>query len=239
MKGDEGMPDSIAIITARGGSKRIPKKNIKNFLGEPIINYSVKAALNSGIFDEVMVSTDDKEIAEISKTAGASVPFMRSEKTSGDTATTVDVILEVLEKYRLLGKAFSYVCCMYPAAPFITPEKLKRGFEILKETNASAVIPVIRFSYPPQRGYIIENEKLSYKWPENYPKRSQDLEPLYHDSGQFYFYNADNFVKTRGLDFDNMRPLILSESEVQDIDTIDDWETAEIKYRILKEKGLI
>lgn len=230
---------SICIITARGGSKRIPGKNIKEFLKEPIINYSVKAALNSGIFDEVMVSTDDDKIAGTAIKAGASVPFMRSAETSGDTATTAEVILEVLEKYSSLGKTFDYVCCMYPTAPFITPEKLKKSLEILKEKNANSVIPVVRFSYPPQRGYIIENGVLKYKWPENYSKRSQDLEPLYHDSGQFYFYKADFFIKTKGLNFEDMYPLILSDLEVQDIDTPDDWETAEMKYSILREKGIL
>ena len=174
--------NSIAIITARGGSKRIPHKNIKEFFKEPIINYPIRAALNSGIFDEVMVSTDDERIAEIAEKAGAEVPFMRSEKTSDDTAATAEVILEVLEKYRLSGKTFDYACCIYPTAPFITPEKLKKSLEILKEKKANRVVPVVRFSYPPQRGYIIENDTLKYKWPENYPKRSQDLEPLYHDS---------------------------------------------------------
>ncbi len=231
--------NSICIITARGGSKRIPGKNIKEFLKEPIINYSIKAALNSCIFDEVMVSTDDDKIAEIAKKAGAFVPFMRSAETSGDTATTAEVILEVLEKYASLRKTFDYICCMYPTAPFITAENLKRGLQILKEKNANSVIPVVRFSYPPQRGYIVENGVLKYKWPENYPKRSQDLEPLYHDSGQFYFYKADFFIKTKGLNFEGMYPLILSDLEVQDIDTPDDWETAELKYHILKEKGLI
>jgi len=231
--------NSIAIITARGGSKRIPGKNIKEFLKQPIINYSINAALNSGIFDEVMVSTDDEKIAETAKKAGASVPFMRSEKTSDDTATTADVLLEVFENYRTLEKTFDYACCIYPTAPFVTPEKLKQGLEILKENKANCVIPVVRFSYPPQRGFIIENDALKYKWPENYPKRSQDLEPLYHDSGQFYFYNVDFFIKTKGLSFERIYPLILSDLEVQDIDTIEDWETAEIKYHILKEKGLI
>jgi len=229
----------IAIITARGGSKRIPRKNIKEFCGEPIINYPIKAAIKSGLFEEIMVSTDDEEIAEAAKKAGASVPFMRSEKTSGDFATTSDVLLEVFEKYSEAGKNFEYSCCLYPTAPFITPESLKRGYDILINKKASIVIPVVRFSFPPQRGYIIKEHTLHYKWPENHSKRSQDLEPMYHDAGQFYFYNTKTFIEKKGLISDGVLPMILSDLEVQDIDNIDDWETAEIKYRILKEKGLV
>jgi len=162
---------TIAIITARGGSKRIPRKNIKDFCGEPIINYSIKAAINSGIFDEIMVSTDDDEIAEISKKAGANVPFMRSEATSNDTAATHDVLLKVFSKYKELGKEFKYACCIYPKAPFITPQKLKLGLETLIKNKAAAVNPVIKFSYPPQRCLIIENNELKFKWPENFTAR--------------------------------------------------------------------
>ena len=233
--------DNIAIITARGGSKRIPRKNIKEFCGEPIINYSIKAALNSGLFDEVMVSTDDAEIAEISKKAGAKVPFLRSEKTSNDFATTSDVLMEVFEKYKELGKEFTYACCLYPTAPFITPEKLKKGFSQLVDKNADVVMPVIRFSFPPQRGLIIQDGKIKYKWPENSLKRSQDLEPMYHDCGQFYFYNVKNFIHCvkNGIASENVFAMELSDIDVQDIDNFEDWENAEIKYRILKEKGLI
>ncbi len=231
--------NTVAIITARGGSKRIPRKNIKNFCGEPIINYSIKAAINSKLFDEVMVSTDDLEIAEISKKAGASVPFMRSEKTSNDQAATHEVLLEVFSKYKELGKDFKYACCIYPTAPFISENSLKQAFKILKEKNVPCVNPVVRFSYPPQRCFIIKDEKLEYKWPENFSMRSQDLEPFYHDAGQFYFYNVEDFIEKKGIILDNRAPIILSDLEVQDIDNEDDWEIAEIKYRVLKEKGMI
>lgn len=230
---------TIAIITARGGSKRIPKKNIKLFCDEPIINYSIKAALESDLFDDVMVSTDSEEIAEVAKKAGASVPFMRSEKTSGDFATTADVLEEVFTKYREMGKDYLYACCIYPTSPFITAKKLKEGFELLISKKASSVIPVVRFSYPPQRAFIIKDEKLLYKWPENYSKRSQDLEPFYHDSGQFYFYNIKDFFDKENTASHTDIPLILSDLEVQDIDNFDDWQIAEIKYKLLKEKGLI
>ncbi len=233
---------TIAIITARGGSKRIPRKNIKEFCGEPIINYSIKAAINSGIFDEVMVSTDDDEIAEIARNAGANVPFMRSEKTANDFATTADVLFEVFEKYKELGKEYKYACCLYPTAPFVTPQKLLEGFEMISKNNVDSVIPVVKFSFPPQRGYILNNDLLEYKWPENRNKRSQDLEPFYHDSGQFYFYDVSKFIEYNvnpDGKVQKIAPIILPDLYVQDIDTVEDWEIAEVKYRILKEKGLI
>lgn len=177
---------AIAIITARGGSKRIPQKNIKEFCGKPIIAYSIEAAINSGIFDEVMVSTDSMEIAKIAIKYGAKVPFMRSEANSSDYATTSDVLAEVIDEYRKRGREFDYMACLYPTAPFITPEKLKNAMEMLIEQDGLMAMPVVQFSYPPQRGYIIENDKLNMKYMENAEKRSQDFEKIYHDAGQFY-----------------------------------------------------
>ena len=186
---------SVAIITARGGSKRIPRKNIKEFCGKPIIAYSIEAALGSGIFDEVMVSTDDVEIADIAKAFGAKVPFFRSEKTSNDFATTADVISEVLEKYEKMGRSFDYACCIYPTAPFVTAEKFKLAMEKLQSEGGDSAMPVVKFSFPPQRCLVINNGSLEYKWPENMNKRSQDLEPFYHDCGQYYVFKVDSFRK--------------------------------------------
>ncbi|NLL79419.1 MAG: pseudaminic acid cytidylyltransferase [Clostridiales bacterium] len=228
---------TIAIITARGGSKRIPRKNIKPFLGKPMLVYSIEAALKSGIFDEVMVSTDDEEIAQIAKDAGASVPFLRSEKTANDFATTSDVILEVLEEYQKRGREFEAFCCIYPTAPFITPQRLKEGMEILKEKKPDSVMPVVSFSFPPQRCVVIQDEHLVPKWPENMPKRSQDLEPYYHDCGQFYCVDTKRFLEERVILMPNTYPLILSELEVQDIDNEVDWKLAELKYRLLHENN--
>lgn len=227
---------SIAIITARGGSKRIPSKNIKEFLGKPIICYSIEAALSSGIFDEVMVSTDDEKIAEISKTAGASIPFMRSDKTSDDYATTDDVLMEVLERYEQSGKSFDYMACIYPTAPFVTAQKLKSAMELLINKDASGVMPVVSFSFPPQRGMSIKDDKLVYCYPENATKRSQDLETMYHDCGQFYCYNVKRYMACRGDLPDGYVPIIVPETEVQDIDNFSDWKLAEMKYKIMMEK---
>ena len=226
----------IAIITARGGSKRIPRKNIKSFLGEPIIKYSIDAARSSGLFDEVMVSTDDLTIAEISKKYGAVVPFIRSLNTSDDYSTTADVLSEVIKCYLDGGKKFTYACCLYPTAPFITKERLTEAFELLLSSGADSVIPVTKFSFPIWRSFKMENNKISYNWPEFVLKRSQDLPPAYHDCGQFYFFKCDEFMNTGKLVTENTLGLEVPESEVQDIDNEEDWKIAEIKYDLFKKR---
>lgn len=228
---------NIAIITARGGSKRIPHKNIKEFCGKPILEYSIEAARKSGIFDTVMVSTDDDKIAEIAKNAGAEVPFMRSAETSNDYATTADVLMEVLEKYKERGIRYENACCIYPTAPFVTGNKLRRAMDMLVNEKKDSVMPVVPFSFPPLRGMVINDGKLEYKWQEYAMKRSQDLEEIYHDCGQFYVFRVKSFEKEKKLVTDNTAGMIISELEVQDIDNETDWELAEMKYRLLKEKG--
>ena len=225
---------SVAIITARGGSKRIPRKNIKEFLGRPIIEYSIKAAIESGIFDEVMVSTDDEEIANIAKQAGANVPFMRSADTANDYATTTDVIGEVLKQYKEVGVGFEYACCIYPTAPFVTKELLLKAKGLVENEGADSCFPVIQFSFPPQRGMIIEEGVAKYKYPEYQFARSQDLEGMYHDSGQFYYFNANTFETTGKMLGDIIKPIVISEMEAQDIDNEDDWKIAELKYKMLQ-----
>lgn len=228
------MGKNIAIITARGGSKRIYKKNIRDFCGKPIISYSIEAALMSNQFDEVMVSTDDIEIANISKEYGAEVPFFRSSKNSDDYATTEDVILEVLNEYKKRSIEFDYVCCIYPTAPFVNEKKICDCIQLIKENDVEQIIPVVAYSFPPQRCNIIRNDgKLDYKFPQYKKTRSQDLETWYHDAGQFYVYDVKKFIRCKGECTDFM-PYILSEMEVQDIDNEVDWELAEIKYKMLK-----
>lgn len=224
----------IAIIPARGGSKRIPRKNIRSFLGKPIIAYSIEAALNSKIFDEVMVSTDDAEIAEIAKKYGAKVPFYRSIEASLDTATTTSVLIEVLDEYKKLGQEFEYCACIYPCAPFISTQKLIEGMELLVKSGVDSVLPVVKFSYPPQRCLVIKDKKVQMLHPENYNLRSQDFEPYYHDAGQFYCLKSSSLIKEKKLYCENTVPIELPESEVQDIDNEEDWKIAEIKYKILK-----
>lgn len=228
---------NIAIITARGGSKRIPHKNRKEFCGKPIIEYSIEAAKQAGIFDTVMVSTDDNKIAEIAKNAGAEVPFMRSAETSNDYATTADVLIEVLEKYKERGIRYENACCIYPTAPLVTGNKLRQAMDMLVKEKKDSVMPVVPFSFPPLRGMVVNNGKLEYKWQEYAMKRSQDLEEIYHDCGQFYVFRVESFEKEKKLVTDNTAGMIISELEVQDIDNETDWELAEVKYRFLKEKG--
>lgn len=223
---------SIAVITARGGSKRIPKKNIKLFLGKPIIVYSIEAALQAGIFDEVMVSTDDEEIAEIAKKAGAKVPFFRSKENANDFATTTDVLLEVLQEYQNREWAFEYVCCIYPTAPFVSSEKLQSAMKLLIEQGVDSVQPVVKFSFPPQRSFVVENDRVKFKWQEHAFTRSQDLESFYHDAGQFYCLKVSSFLEQKALVMQDTLPFLLPEMEVQDIDTEEDWELAETKYQM-------
>lgn len=227
------MMSNVAVITARGGSKRIPRKNIRDFCGKPIMAYSIEAAKESALFDEVMVSTDDEEIAEVARRYGAAVPFMRSAKTADDYATTTDVLQEVLREYKKRGRLFDVLCCIYPTAPFVTSKKLQDSFAYMQDRQADAVVPVVKFTYPPQRCFVVKNGLLQFKWPENIRARSQDLEPFYHDAGQYYFWRIEKFSEEMT---DNTVPFVLNDLEVQDIDNIEDWELAELKYRILHSK---
>lgn len=227
---------SIAIITARGGSKRIPRKNIKPFLGKPIMTYSIEAALSSGLFDTVMVSTDDEEIAQIAKEYGAQVPFYRSERTSNDYAATADVVSEVLDEYAKCGIYYETACVIYPTAPFLTVDALKDAMGILLGGDADGVMPVVKFSFPPQRSVVMRNGLLVPSDPESMMMRSQDLEPHYHDCGQFYCIRVASFLKQRAMVMAHTMPYLQDELTVQDIDTEEDWKIAELKYRLLHEE---
>ena len=230
------MQNSVAMITARGGSKRIPRKNIKEFCGKPMIAYSIQAALESGVFNEVMVSTDDAEIAEVAKAYGAVVPFMRSEQAANDYATTADVVREVLSAYEQQGKHFDCFCVIYPTAPLLNYKYLQQAKTMIDAGHADMIVTVTKFSFPPQRAFVQEKGLLEYKWKENKDKRSQDLEELYQDAGQFYFGLTDSFNREGTLIMQRSAPIVLSELEVQDIDHEADWQLAELKYRLLKEE---
>ncbi len=228
---------SIAIITARGGSKRIPHKNLREFCGRPIIAYAIEAALECGRFDEIMVSTDDMEIAKLAKQFGAEVPFMRSEKTANDYATTVDVLLEVLSEYKRIGKLFEKGCCIYPTAVFVTAEKLRTAMELLETEPVDTVMPVVAYSFPPQRAVVVRDGRVKLQHPEFFNCRSQDLEKIYHDCGQFYAFDVAAFIKNGILLGDRVLPLVMNDLEVQDIDTMDDWKLAELKYKLMLDTG--
>lgn len=225
---------TIAIITARGGSKRIPRKNIKEFMGKPMIAYAIEAALNSKVFDEVMVSTDDSEIAQIAEKYGAKVPFMRSEKTSNDMAMTYDVLEEVIEEYKKRGKTFDSLACIYPCVPFLKGEVLKKAYEVFNSSNCDTLVPVVRFSFPIQRAFRVdENNFLQYREPENMLKRSQDLEPMFHDVGMFYFAKTQDLLKNKKLVGNKAAYIEMDEAQIQDIDNDSDWKMAEMKYKVL------
>ncbi len=220
----------LAIIPARGGSKRIPRKNIKNFHGKPIIAYSIETAIKSGLFDEVMVSTDDVEIKNISLELGAKVPFLRSENTSNDTATTLEVIREVLESYKKEDRTFDEVCCIYPTAPLMKSSHLTAGLDLL-ENEIASVFPVVPFSFPILRSLKVDEDNfVSMNWPEYSHTRSQDLPAAYHDAGQWYWLRPE--LISNSLYSDNSKVIILSEMEVQDIDNESDWKMAEVKWEM-------
>ena len=226
---------NLAIIPARGGSKRIPGKNIRPFLGKPIISYSIELALASGLCDEVMVSTDSQEIADIAVKCGASVPFMRSASNADDIATLADVLLEVLAAYEENGRTFDAVCCILPTAPLIQTRTLLHAYDLLKDEKYTSVCPVAAYSYPILRSLRInEDNTLSMNWPEHLKSRSQDLPTAYHDSGSFYWTETDALQRERTVFTEKCAPLPLTESEVQDIDNEADWEMAELKFQLLK-----
>lgn len=225
----------LCIIPARGGSKRIPRKNIREFLGKPIIAYTIEAALESGLFNKVMVSTEDEEIAEVSKKYGAEVPFLRSKSTSDDFATTADVLVEVLKQFENKGINFDYACCCYATAPFITPKRLGEGFNKMIAEEADSVFPISAFSYPIFRSLKKSDDgRVGMIWPENLNKRSQDFPEAFHDAGQWYWFLVDKFLKSRQFFTNNSIGLEISPLEVQDIDNEHDWHLAEVKYGYLQ-----
>lgn len=228
------MKKNIAIIPARGGSKRIPRKNIRDFLGKPILAYSIETAIKTGIFDEIMVSTDDDEIVSIAKNLGASVPFLRKEDTSNDFAPLVDVLLEVIREYDKLGESFENVCCILPTAPLVTVGNVVEAYNVLVDSKYDSVCPVVPFSYPILRSLSLDNSgKLKMNWPEYRHSRSQDLPMSYHDTGTFYWIKCKALIEDKKIFAENGTAIILDELQVQDIDTETDWALAEMKYRLI------
>lgn len=225
----------LCVIPARGGSKRIPRKNIKEFCGKPIIAYSIEAALESGLFDEVMVSTDDEEIKSVAEALGARVPFYRSKKASDDFTTLAEVLLEVIGEYEQSGVGIETLCCVLPTAPFLTPKRLEEAFAHFGENKFESLIPVLRFSYPIQRALKQVEGRVAFFDSQYESTRSQDLEPAYHDVGQFYYTTVSSLKLHRSLFTPQTGMIELDESEVQDIDTFEDWKMAEFKYRYLFE----
>ena len=231
---------NLCVIPARGGSKRIPRKNIKSFNGKPIIAYSIEAALNSGCFDKVIVSTDDPEIAEVGQTYGAEVPFMRPDELANDYTGTLPVIKHAIEWFEQNQTRPDDVCCLYATAPFVQAETIRAAYQQLQDTAADYCFTVASFSFPIQRAVkITENQRLQMFYPEQFNTRSQDLEKAYHDAGQFYWGRAEAFKEQKPLFSDDASPYVLPEYLVQDIDTPEDWARAEIMYQVIRRSGII
>ncbi len=231
---------NICIIPARGGSKRIPRKNIKEFNGRPIIAYSIEAAIESNCFDKVIVSTDDDEIAKVAKYYGAEVPFIRPAELSNDHVGTIPVIKHAIEWVENENNSIDNVCCLYATAPFSQSQIISKAFQQLQESKADYCFSVTSFPFPIQRAIkIIQCNKVDMFYPEYFDTRSQDLEESYHDAGQFYWGKAQAFKAELPLFSKNATPYILPRYLVQDIDTLDDWIRAEAMYRVLQETDVL
>ena len=225
----------LCVIPARGGSKRIPRKNIRPFMGKPLIGYSIETTIQSGLFDRVIVSTDDNEIAQVAKEFGAEVPFIRPKELSDDFTTTNAVVKHAIQWYKDKGKPVDYVCCVYATAPFLNMSYLKKGLEQLISSEKSYAFSVTSFAFPIQRALRITSEGcVEAIWPENIYKRSQDLDEAYHDAGQFYWGRSEAFLDDVVTFSSASIPVILPRHLVQDIDTLEDWHRAELMYRSLQ-----
>lgn len=224
---------NLCIIPARGGSKRIPRKNVRLFLGKPMLAYSIETAKQSGLFEEIMVSTDDEEIAEVACRYGANVPFMRSAETASDFATTADVLREVLAKYLELGRSFDNFCCFYATAPLVQSKDVVSAFVLLQQFDFTCVYPVVQFSYPIWRCLdLAEDGTMTRHWPQFENSRSQDLPKEYHDTGTFYWYKTKEWLMGKA----KIGGIKVDETTIQDIDTETDWKLAEMKFKLLYEK---
>ena len=228
----------LCVIPARGGSKRIPHKNIKIFCGQAMIGYSIKAALDSKCFDQVIVSTDDDEIAEVAKSFGASVPFLRPESLANDYAGTIPVIKHAIEWFDDQNQLPSEVCCLYATAPFVQADAIRKAYKKMMQEQVDYCFTVTSFASPIQRAIKVTAEnRIEMLHPENLETRSQDLEESYHDAGQFYWGKAESFRQQKPLFSKGATPYILPRHLVQDVDTLEDWRRAELMYQVLKESG--
>jgi pseudaminic acid cytidylyltransferase len=229
--------NAVAIIPARLGSKRIPRKNIRHFAGKPIINYSIEAALQTNLFDKILISTDSEEIARVVRQAGAQAPFLRSPELSDDYTGTDAVVLHALNWLMERGEKIDYVCCLYATAPFVQPADIIKGYHLLRDLNATSAFSVTTFHYTIFRALKLNHTgRLEMIWPDAYSKRSQDFPETYHDAGQFYWAQVDRYLQEKKLFSRDAVPVVLPRYRVQDIDTPEDWEAAEMLYNILMKR---
>ena len=226
---------NVAVIPARGGSKRIPRKNIKEFCGKPMIAWSIEAALQSDCFKRVIISTDDVEIAEVAKSYGAEVPFMRPSVLSDDHTGTIPVIRHAIEWFIQHGQRPDLACCIYATAPFVTPSDILRGFEILTDTGSDYALSVTNYPFPIQRAIRITSDgRVQMFDPKQFGSRSQDLEEAYHDAGQFYWGKASAWLSENAIFTPDTSPVMLPRHQVQDIDSLEDWYQAELMFKAWK-----
>lgn len=224
----------LAIIPARGGSKRIPRKNIKPFCGKPMIAWSIEAALASGCFDRIIVSTDDAEIADVARAHGAEVPFMRPPELSDDHTGTIPVVVQAVKWMEQQDSHVEFACCFYATAPFVQAQDLRQGLDVLQRSGAQYAFTVTNFAAPIQRSFRITGlQRIEMFNPAQYNTRSQDLEEAYHDAGQFYWGRADAWLSAIPLFSQASTPIVLPRYRVQDIDTMDDWIRAEMLFEII------
>ena len=224
---------SIAIIPARGGSKRILRKNIRHFCGKPMIAWPIEALKGSGLFDHIVVSTDDPETAGIAREWGAEIPFMRPAELADDHASTDSVVIHaVRECGRVFGKLLRG-CCVYPANPFLTAGDLQRGLDLLLEHDATSSFPVVRYEFPIEQAMRLDGARVTASWPDKLLERSQDLPDHYHDAGMFYWFDVGKFLAEGRLLCPDSVVFVISGDRCQDINTAEDWARAELKYRIL------
>jgi N-acylneuraminate cytidylyltransferase len=229
---------NLCVIPARGGSKRIPRKNIKEFCGKPMIAWSIEAAKVSGCFDHIIVSTDDEEIAEVAKSFGAEVPYMRPVHLSDDHTATIPVVAHAIRWQIEHSQPPSNVCCLYATAPFVQAEDIKRGLEILKSTGACYAFSVTTYAFPIQRAIrITKEQRVEMFQPDYFETRSQDLEEAWHDAGQFYWGRASAWLEDKTIFSTNAAPVTLPSYRVQDIDTLEDWQRSEMMFRVLQSQN--
>ncbi|MBN8603060.1 MAG: pseudaminic acid cytidylyltransferase [Planctomycetes bacterium] len=227
---------NLCVIPARGGSKRIPRKNVKEFYGKPMIAWSIEAALESRVFDRIIVSTDDAEIAEVAKNFGAEVPFWRPAELSGDYAGTIPVIAHAIERMAQEGTQAENVCCVYATAPFIQSSDIRSALEKLHSTGTDYVFTVTSFPFPIQRAVRIDSsDRVSMFFPEHFNTRSQDLEEAYHDAGQFYWGKVEAWLSEKRIFTSQSSPFVLPRYRVQDIDTPEDWTRVEWMFKAMRE----
>jgi pseudaminic acid cytidylyltransferase len=219
----------LGVILARGGSKRIPKKNIKSFLGRPVISYAIQAAKNSNLFDKIIISTDSDEIAKVAINQGVEAPFLRPDELAGDHATTDEAFIHAIKSFK---NDIKYACCLYPVTPLLTAKHLEDSFKILSKFNATSSFPVAESPFPYQRGLQVKNKRIYPLDKKMSLKRTQDLENIFYDLGQFYWVNVKKYLEEGRVWSSESTPLVLDKYELIDIDDLKDWKFAEEIYKL-------